>query len=125
METTLRPKTTGAIGGFASRVARSRPFGRRRHKMTRARLRNVALAESKALINLVEECELDRPLNDSVIKDHEYSPRRVTLYDEQTQLIYAKDYPPRIADLREQFAKRAYVAGRSTPTTIRHRTRPT
>lgn len=69
-------------------------------------MRNLALAESEALIALVERRELGRPPNDSVIEDHKYPHRRVTLYDEQTQRIYARDYLPRIADLREQFTKR-------------------
>lgn len=84
----------------------TRLLGRGRHKMTRAGLRERAFEQSEALMVFINEREANRPANDTVIKDHQYPHRRVTLHDEQTQEIYARDYLPGIADLREQFAKR-------------------
>lgn len=81
-------------------------LGRRRHEMTRAGLRKRALEASEALVEAIDEREAGRPANDTVVTDHEYSHRRVTLHDEETQRIYARDHLPEIADLREQFAKR-------------------
>ncbi|MDP9439062.1 MAG: hypothetical protein M3P49_09995 [Actinomycetota bacterium] len=81
-------------------------LGRKRHKMTKAGLRKRALEASEALVEAIDEREASRPANDTVITDHEYSHRRVTLHDEETQRIYARDHLPEIADLREQFAKR-------------------
>lgn len=80
--------------------------GRERPKMTRAGLRNRAREEAEALVRLVEEREASRPADDTVLKDSEYPHRRVTLHDEETQRIYARDHLPRVADLREQFARR-------------------
>lgn len=79
---------------------------RSRHKMTRAGLRERAIEESEALINFTNDREASRPANDSIVSDHEHPHRRVTLHDEETQVLYARDYLPRVADLREQFAKR-------------------
>jgi hypothetical protein len=79
---------------------------RSRHKMTRAGLRKRAFKESEALINFINDREASRPANDSIVSDHEYPHRRVTLHDEETQVLYARDYLPEIANLREQFAKR-------------------
>ena len=81
-------------------------LGRKRHKMTMAGLRKRALEASEALVETIDEREAGRPANDTVVTDHEYSHRRVTLHDEETQRIYARDHLPEIADLREQFAKR-------------------
>ena len=81
-------------------------LGRERHKMTRAGLRKRALEASEALVESINEREADRPAHDTVVTDHEYPHRRVTLYDEETQRIYARDHLPEIADLREQFARR-------------------
>lgn len=80
---------------------------RSRHKMTRAGLRKRAIEESEALINFTNDREASRPVNDGIVSDHEYPHRRVTLHDEKTQVLYARDYLPRIVDLREQFAKRS------------------
>lgn len=82
------------------------PFRRRRHKMTRAGLRNLARARSEALGDLVRRREACRPRNEAVIKDHEYAHRRVTLHDVETQGIYLSDHLAGISDLREQFAGR-------------------
>jgi hypothetical protein len=95
-----------AIIGLFLSVLLSRLLGRSRHKMTRAGLRKRAFKQSEALMVFVNEREANRPANDAVITDHQYSHRRVTLHDEETQEIYARDYLPGIADLREQFAKR-------------------
>lgn len=81
-------------------------LGRGRHKMTRAGLRKRALEASEALVEFIEEREAGRPADDTVVRDHEYPHRRVTLHDEETQRIYAREYLPEIADLREQFARR-------------------
>lgn len=81
-------------------------LGRGRHKMTKAGLRKRALKESEALMVFVNEREQSRPANDAVVRNHEYSHRRVTLHDEETQRIYARDHLPEINALREQFAKR-------------------
>ena len=81
-------------------------LGRERHKMTRAGLRKRAIEASEALVESIEEREAGRPAYDTVVTDHEYPHRRVTLYDEESQRIYARDHLPEIADLREQFARR-------------------
>jgi hypothetical protein len=80
--------------------------GRERHKMTRAGLRNRALEEAEALVALIEAREATRPADDTVVKESEYPHRRVTLHDEETQRIYARDHLPLVADLRGQFARR-------------------
>lgn len=98
--------TGNLLSRTGSRLLSVRPFGRRRHKMTRAGLRNLARDESEALIGLLQEREASRPHDDFVIKDHEYPHRRVTLHDEETQRIYAEDYLEEISELREQFAGR-------------------
>ncbi len=95
-----------AIIGLVLAVLLLRLLGRGRHKMTKAGLRKRALEQSEALMVFVNEREASRPANDTVIRDHQYPHRRVTLHDEGTQEIYARDYLPGIADLREQFAKR-------------------
>lgn len=82
------------------------PFRRRRHKMTRAGLRNLARARSEALVDLVDRREACRPRNDVVLRDHEYAHRRVTLHDIETRDIYLKDHLAEISDLREQLAQR-------------------
>lgn len=82
------------------------PFARRRHKMTRAGLRNLARARSEALADLVDRREACRPRNDVVFKDHEYAHRRVTLHDVETRAIYLNDHLAGISDLRAQFAER-------------------
>ena len=74
--------------------------------MTRAGLRKRAIEASEALVESIEEREAGRPAYDTVVTDHEYPHRRVTLYDEESQRIYARDHLPEIADLREQFARR-------------------
>lgn len=106
IETAPTYRTGGRLSGTASRLLSVRPFARRRHKMTRAGLRNLARAESEALIGLLEEREASRPHDDIVIKDHEYPHRRVTLHDEETQKIYAERYLAEISDLRGQLARR-------------------
>ncbi len=95
-----------AIVGLCAAVLLLPLLGRGRHKMTRAGLRKRALESSEALVRFIHEREAGRPANDTVVRDHEYPHRRVTLHDEETQRIYARDYLPEIADLREQFAKR-------------------
>lgn len=105
MQLAPRTKDTGFSYGLASRMA-PRFFGPRRHKMTRAGLAKLAVAESDALIRFLERREAGRPPNDTVIEDHEYPHRRVTLYDEETQRLYAECHLPRVADLRQQFAER-------------------
>lgn len=95
-----------AIIGLFLTVLLSRLLGRGRHKMTRAGLRKRAFQQAEALMVFVNERETSRPANDTVIKDHQHAHRRVTLHDEETQQIYARDYLPGIAELREQFAKR-------------------
>jgi len=95
-----------AIVGLCLAVLLLPLLGRGRHKMTRAGLRKRALEASEALVEFVYEREAGRPANDTVVTDHEYLHRRITLYDEETQRIYARDYLPEIADLREQFARR-------------------
>lgn len=94
------------IVGLCLAVILFRLRGRGRHKMTRAGLRKRALEHSEALVEFIDEREAARPGKDSVVRDHEYPHRRVTLHDEETQRIYARDYLPEIADLREQFARR-------------------
>lgn len=96
--------TTGAATGLVSLLLPPRLFGRRRHKTTRAGLRNLALAESEALTDLVDEREARRPRADAVVEDHEHPHRCVTLHDEGTQSIYTGDHLPVVEDLREQFA---------------------
>lgn len=106
IETAPTHRTGGLSSWTTSRLLSVRPFGRRRHKMTRAGLRNLARARSETLIGLLQEREASRPLDDIVIKDHEYPHRRVTLHDMETQRIYAEDYLEEISELREQFAGR-------------------
>lgn len=95
-----------AIIGLVLSVLLIRLLRRGPHKMTRAGLRKRALKQSEALMVFVNEREASRPANDTVIRDHQHSHRRVTLHDEEAQEIYARDYLPGIADLRQQFAKR-------------------
>lgn len=90
------------LGGFW--VVRG--LGGVRHRLTRPGLRKRVLGESRSLFRLVEEREASRPERDPIIKDHEHSDRRVTLHDEETQSIYAREYLPRVSDLREQLAER-------------------
>jgi len=108
MESTLILLATfGTIIGLVLIVLPLLLLKRSRHKMTRAGLRKRAFEESEALINFINDREAIRPANDGVVSDHEYLHRRVTLHDEETQILYARDYLPEIADLREQFAKRS------------------
>lgn len=81
-------------------------FGRRRHKMTRAGLRNLARSRSGAVADLVARRAACRPRNDAVIRAHEYDHRRVTLHDLETRSIYLNEHLAGISDLREQFAGR-------------------
>jgi hypothetical protein len=74
--------------------------------MTRAGLRKRAFEQSEALVSFINDREARRPANDTVVRDHPHPHRRVTLHDEQTQALYARDYLPEVASLREQFAKR-------------------
>ena len=83
-----------------------RKLGGARHRLTRPELRNRALQESRSLFLFVEEREAARPEHDSIIKDHEYPHRRVTIHDEETQGIYSKEHLPWVTDLRQLFAKR-------------------
>lgn len=83
-----------------------RGSGRTRHRFTRRGLRDRALQEARRLFLLVERREASRPVDDPVIKDHEYPHRRVTLHDEETQGIYFEEHLPVVTDLREQFAGR-------------------
>lgn len=92
--------------GLSLSAALSRLLRRGRHKMTRAGLKRRAFRESEALVDFVNERETSRPIDDAVIKDHQHPHRRVTLHDEETHQIYARDYLPEIAELREQFARR-------------------
>jgi hypothetical protein len=77
---------------------------RRRHKSTRAGLRNRALEESEALVALVREREASRP----AVADEYYEKahERATEHDEELRLIYRREYLSRIADLREKLAER-------------------
>ena len=79
--------------------------------MTRPALRNLALQESEVLISFVDERQASRPEDDTVVKDHELSSRRVTLHDEETQRIYARAHLPRVKDLRDQLAQRGIRDG--------------
>ena len=88
-----------------------RRFGRKRYKLTKPELRNRALRESQSLIDLINKRQANRPANDSVIKDHELPHRRVTLYDEGTQRIYAGDHLRAVAELRQGFAERGIRNG--------------
>ncbi|MGB3681338.1 MAG: hypothetical protein WA990_02510 [Rubrobacteraceae bacterium] len=90
------------LGGFLV----MRGLGGVRHRLTRPALRKRALEESRSLSRFVEDREASRPERDPIIKDHEYSHRRVTLHDEETQGIYAKEHLPRVADIRAQLAGR-------------------
>ena len=76
----------------------------RRHKTTRAGLRQRALEESEALLALIREREAARP----AVADEYYEKahERAIEHDEELRLIYRREYLPRIADLREQFAGR-------------------
>ena len=96
----------GAVIGLVLIILPLMLLKRSRHKMTRAGLRKRAFEESEALRNLINDREASRPGNDSIVSDHEYLHRRVTLHDEETQILYTRDHLPEIADLREQFAKR-------------------
>lgn len=111
IETPPTHRTGGRLTGPASRLLSVRPFARRRHKMTRAGLSNLARAESEALIGLLEEREACRPHDDTVIEDHEYSHRRVTLHDRETQRIYAERHLAAVSDLRGQLAERGIRSG--------------
>lgn len=102
VRTQIRSSRTSAAPGRSY----LRPFGRRRHKMTRPGLRNLARARSGALADLVRRREACRPRNDAIIKDHEYPHRRVTLHDLETRKIYLANYQAEVSDLREQFAAR-------------------
>ena len=83
-----------------------RRFRVRKHELTRPELRNRATTMSGRLVDLVEEQQEGRPLDDPIIKDHELSHRRVTFYDEEMQRIYHRDYLPEIVELKEHFAER-------------------
>lgn len=98
--------TFGTVIGLVLIILPLMLLKRSRHKMTRAGLRKRAFEESEALINFINDREASRPANDSIVSDHEYLHRRVTLHDEDTQILYTRDHLPEIADLREQFAKR-------------------
>jgi len=74
--------------------------------MTRPGLRNLARARSEALADLVDRRAACRPPNDTVLRDHEYAHRRVTLHDLETLRVYLADHLAPISDLREQFAAR-------------------
>ncbi len=97
---------SGLIIGLILTVFLLRVLRSGHHKMTRAGLRKRAFAESEALINFINDREARRPANDSIVSDHKYPHRRVTLHDEETQVLYARDHLPEVADLREQFAMR-------------------
>ena len=96
----------GTVIGFVLILLPLLLLKRSRHKMSRAGLRKRAFEESEALINFINEREANRPANDTIVSDHEHLHRRVTLHDEETQVLYARDYLPEIANIREQFAKR-------------------
>ncbi len=106
---------TPTKGGSPSTGLRRRrylpPFVRRRHKMTRAGLRNLARARSEEISGLVEQRAACRPRNDAVIRDHEYAHRRVTLHDLGTRGIYLDEHLAAVSDLREQFAARGIRSG--------------
>jgi len=74
--------------------------------MTRPGLRNLARVRSGALADLVDRRAACRPRDDTVLRDHEYVHRRVTLHDIETLRIYLADHLAPISDLREQFAAR-------------------
>ena len=76
--------------------------------MTGAGLGKRAFKACETLAEAIDERDTGRPANDTVVMDHEYSDRRGTLHNEETQRIYARDYPE-IADLREQVAKRSRI----------------
>lgn len=82
-----------------------------RHPMTRAGLRRRALEEAGRIFALVEEREAGRPAEDTVVVDHEIPHRRVTLYDEETQRIYAAAHLSEVEELRGQFARRGIRSG--------------
>ncbi len=106
MESSLILIILVAIVGLSLTVLLLRLRGRARHKMTKAGLRKRALEQSEALVHFINEREGSRSANDTVVRDHEYPHRRVTLHDEETQRIYVRDYLPEITDLRQQFARR-------------------
>ncbi len=83
----------------------------RRHEMTRPALRNLALRESDTLFAFIDERQAGRPENDTVLKDHDLSSRRVTLGDEETRRIYLRDHLPQVRALRDQFARRGIRDG--------------
>lgn len=99
---------------------RRRLSWRRRHKMTRPGLRNLARSRSGELADFVDRREACRPEGDAVIRDHEYAHRRVTLHDVETQGIYAVAYADELSDLRDQFARR----GIRSPELNRHLASP-
>lgn len=103
VRTPIRGSGTSAVDTGRSYL---RPFGRRRHRITRPGLRNLARARSEAVAELVRRREACRPRNDAIIKDHEYPHRRVTLHDVETLGIYLADHHAAVSDLRELFAAR-------------------
>lgn len=112
MEPTLIPLAIlGVIVGLILTVLLSRVLRRDHHKMTRAGLRKRAFELSEALIGFINDREACRPANDTVVSDHQHPHRRVTLHDEETQALYARDHLPEVADLREQFAMRGIRNG--------------
>lgn len=104
VRTPIKSSRTSSVA--PTRRSYLRPFGRRRHKMTRPGLRNLARVRSEALVDLVRRRGACKPRNDIIIKDHEYPHRRVTLHDVETRRLYLADYQAEISDLREQFAAR-------------------
>ena len=103
MEPNIFLLAAAAVGLALAAALLSRLRGRR-HKTTKAGLRNRALEESEALVALVRERQASRP----AVADEYYEKahERANDHDEELRLIYRREYLPRIADLREQLAER-------------------
>jgi hypothetical protein len=77
-------------------------FGKKRREMSRAGLHRRASEEAESLRAFVDEREAKRPERDSVVKDHDLPSHRVTLHDEGTMEVYAREHLPEVAELRRQ-----------------------
>ena len=107
MEPNVVLLATAAVGLALAAAILSRLRGRRRrHKTTKAGLRQRAVEESEALMALIREREAGRPADPDVGLDPDEALRSATEHDEELRLTYRSDHLPRIADLREQFAER-------------------
>ena len=96
MESTLVLLTIiGTIIGLVLIVLPLVLLKRRPHKMTRAGLRKRTFEESEALINFINDREASRPAHDSVVSNHEYLHRRVTLHGEERRSCTLETICPR------------------------------